>query len=172
MAGLLIQLKPLVGQLWAAVYSERAEGEVHRAQVQTALTWLKALFATKASLYAIRYFKPPKLQAVIASDASPWGGGALLFLLPAREVITKDLLAASRPWAWMATQWTATDEHRAQAWIADPGGQARWEAYAIVSAIRRWAGPALEARGGLTVVGGCLGRPVGDEHPSIQGPPH
>ena len=57
----------------------------------------------------------------------------------------------------MATQWNNEDERRTQAWIADPGGQARWEAYAAVAAIRRWAKPELEARGGLTVVGDALG---------------
>ena len=57
----------------------------------------------------------------------------------------------------MSTRWTEIDEKRAGASIGDAGGQARWEAYMAVGAIRKWAGPALEARGGITVVGDALG---------------
>ena len=63
MAGLLIQLKPFVGQRRAANYSEREEQGVHRAQVMTALTWLKALFSVRASLCAVRHYTPPTHEA-------------------------------------------------------------------------------------------------------------
>ena len=103
------------------------------------------------------HLRPAAAQAVIASDASPFGGGALLFILPANVPITIQTLEGATPWAWMATPWRKKDEHRAQAWIGDAAGQARWEAYASISAVKRWAKPALEARGGLTVVGDALG---------------
>ena len=63
MAGLLLQLKPFVGQLWAALYADRAGDKIHPAQVRTALEWLKALFASSTDLYAIRRLKPPTLAS-------------------------------------------------------------------------------------------------------------
>ena len=157
MSGLLLQLKPFVGQLWAALYADRAGGKIWRAQVETALVWLDALFRSSDCLFAVRHLRPAATQAVVASDASPFGGGALLYILPADAPITIQTLERATPWAWMAAPWSKKDEHRAQGWIGDAASQARWEAYASISAVKRWAKPALEARGGLTVVGDALG---------------
>ena len=158
MTGLLVQLKPFVAQLWAALYCDRGDREtIYTAQVSSALLWLRTLFISTSHMFAIRHFKPPRVKAVISTDASPEGGGALLHYLPADVAVSMELLSATQPWAWISTRWTEIDERRAGASIGDAGGQARWEAYMAVGAIKKWAGPALEARGGITVVGDALG---------------
>ena len=109
MSGLLVQLKPFAGQLWAALYSDRAEGKIWRAQVETALVWLNVLFRSSSCLFAVRHLRPASTQAVIASDASPFGGGALLFILPADARITIQTHGASNP---LGLDGYAVDEER------------------------------------------------------------
>ena len=157
MAGLLVQLRPFVGQLWAALYSDRADGRLYLGQIATALKWLKALFSSASSLTSVRYFRPPRTKSILCSDASPWGGGALLYVVEADFLVTADALRDVTPWGWMATIWDDTDVQRAQATIGEAAGQARWEAYAAVCAFRRWKGPLLQARGGASVMGDALG---------------
>ena len=59
--------------------------------------------------------------------------------------------------AWAARRWTAQDELAAGGWIGDPGSQARWEAYAAISAFMLWNKPLFAAKGPITVVGDTLG---------------
>ena len=147
MAGLLVQLKPFVAQLWAALYSDRGDRDsVYTAQVASALEWLRTLFRSTSHMFAVRHFKPPRVKAVISTDASPEGGGALLHFLPADTVVSMDLLSNTRPWAGIATRWTEIDAHRAEAHIGDAASQARWEAYMAVGAIKN--GPAPPSKQG------------------------
>ena len=90
-------------------------------------------------------------------DASPTGCGAAIYFLNAAISIDLQSLAAATPWAWMARRWTTYDENVAQGWIGDPGSQARWEAYAAISAVMLWSKAIFAARGTLTIVGDALG---------------
>ena len=83
---MVVQLKPFVAQLWAALYSKGADDHhVLVQQVATALNWMKTLFTSTDMLYATIHLKPARLRTAIATDASPTGGGALLCVIPQRQ---------------------------------------------------------------------------------------
>ena len=158
MAGVTIQLKPFVRQLWAAIYADGAnKHQVYEQQVHVALTWITALLQNRSRLMATRWLRPPSIQAAIVCDASPTGGGAAIYFLPANLSITLETLAKITPMAWAARRWTAQDELAAGGWIGDPGSQARWEAYAAISTFMLWKKPLFAAKGPITVVGDALG---------------
>ena len=158
MAGLLPQLKPFVGMLWAALGSKgTGEGEIWRRQVEVPLRWLSHLFGSTCSFASWRKFARPLIQVVIATDASPFGGGALLWILPSGASITLELLLQRVPLGWAARTWTPEDCHAAGAVIGEASSQARWEAFALVSAIHLWSGQVLAADGDTTMVTDALG---------------
>ena len=108
MAGVTIQLKPFVRQLWAAIYAKGANRhQIYEQQVHFALTWITALLADKSRLMATRYLQPPSTQAVIVCDTSPTGGGAAVYFMPANIELSLKTLAATTPLAWAARRWTA-----------------------------------------------------------------
>ena len=126
MAGVVIQLKPFVRQIWAAIYAKGPDDfTVYEQQVHVALVWIAALVENQTQMYTIRYLTPPAVQAVIVCDASPFGGGAALYLLNSDVKVNLDTLAAATPWAWAARRWVRHDQDVAQSWIGDPGSQAR-----------------------------------------------
>ena len=118
---------------------------------------MKKLFSTNELLYATTYLRPARLKTYICTDASPTGGGAVLYVVDARTRFTLETLTAAKPWAWAAHRWTHHDEVLAAGARDDPGSQARWEAYAAVSALFLWKKIALETRGGIALVGDALG---------------
>ena len=66
MAGVTIQLKPFVRQLWAAIYADGAnKHQVYEQQVHVALTWITALLQNRSRLMATRLLRPPSTQAAI-----------------------------------------------------------------------------------------------------------
>ena len=158
MAGVTIQLKPFVRQLWAAIYSKGADDHhVYEQQVHVALTWIYTLFKDRSKMLATRFLHPPSTQVALVCDASPTGGGAAIYFLNADIKINLETLAKERPMAWMARSWTEADEYYADTVIGNPGSQARWEAYAAICAFKIWARPIFEARGDMTIVGDALG---------------
>ena len=68
-----------------------------------------------------------------------------------------ELLRRTPPWAWAARRWTHHDGQMANRKRGVPGSQARWEAYAAVTALFLWQKIALDTRGGITLVGDALG---------------
>ena len=153
-----MQVKPFARQCWAALHSKGKDSKsVFLEQVLIALTWVHELVREPKLLRAVRFLRPGRLQAAVASDASPVGGGALLYIFPAEVQITMEAIRSLTPWAWMQRRWTTYDETIAESSINDPGSQARWEAYAIISALIYWAKVAFETRGTVTVIGDALG---------------
>ena len=108
MAGLLPQLRPFVRQLWAALFAKGYDDKfIFTAQVLTALTRLKTLLRNQPDMHARVYLAPPKTKVIIVTDASPTGGGAVLFVVPAAFRVSADALLTLAPWTWMARRWDA-----------------------------------------------------------------
>ena len=136
MADVTIQLKPFVRQLWAAIYSKGADRHrVYEQQVHVTLTWIYTLFKDRSKMMATRFLQPPSTQAAIVCDTSPTGGGAAVYFMSADIGVKLKTLAEQKPMVRAAKRWTTTDEYYADALIGVPGSQARWEAYAAISAL-------------------------------------
>ena len=90
-----------------------------------------------------------RFALTIESDASPWGGGAVLW--HGEPHLRRNRLAA----AWMSCEWAAADETLLGCVIGQPNDQARWEAFMILLAIRQWVVVGL--RGRITVIGDAEG---------------
>ena len=100
MAGTLPQLKPFVATFWAALATTNATDDyIFTQQVAIGLVWLRALFRAKEPLFHRRWFGRPATQVVLVTDASPFGGGALLYVVPADTVIDRNFVTGARPWA-------------------------------------------------------------------------
>ena len=103
MAGVTIQLKPFVWQLWAAMFSKGADHHrVYEQQVHGVLTWIHTLFKDRSKMMATRFLQPPSTQTVIVCDASPTGGGAVVYFIEASMEVDLKMLASQAPMAWMA----------------------------------------------------------------------
>ena len=59
------------------------------------------------------------------------------------------------PSAWTSAAWGREDEAVMESIIGKPDGQARWEAYMFLLAVRQWVRPGL--RGRITMVGDAEG---------------
>ena len=138
MAGLLPQLRPFCERLWAALSSKgKDHGHVWRDQVKVAVSWLVAFVQERHyPLKRVLSAKPPQTRAVLFFDACPSGGGALLYLLPFGELPDPSVVQHTEvPTHFTCARWSPASERAASALIGDPGSQARWEAFAMVSAI-------------------------------------
>jgi len=145
--------------LWAALSSAGAgPTKVYTKQVILALTWLRAFFNLEAG-YLTRVVRAdaPATIPVVAFDASPFGMGAVLWVVPATARITIESLAAIRPFACMHLQWSAQHEILATAKVGDPGSQARWEALAMLLAFRSWDSVIAKSSGMPIAFGDALG---------------
>ena len=65
-------------------------------------------------------------------DASPWGGGAVLWHGPAGDRHQRQSAA------FFAVEWTKEDEDLLHTVIGEPDGHARWEAFVCLLALRHW----------------------------------
>jgi hypothetical protein len=90
-------------------------------------------------------------------DASPTGGGALLWVLQASQEISPESIKAITPWAYLAVQWDEQDEQVASATIGDCSSQARWEFYMLLLAIVTWQPVIFRSKGTLRIIGDALG---------------
>ena len=89
-AGMLPQLRPFTQTLWAALSSAGASPtRVYAKQINLALTWLQAFFYLDSGFITrvIRADAPTSIP-IVAFDASPFGMGAVLWVVPARTIIT------------------------------------------------------------------------------------
>jgi len=157
-AGLLPQLRPFTQVMWAALASPGSPTRVWAKQVASALTWLLAFFQQESGLITriIRADKP-RTTPVVAFDASPFGMGAILWVVPAGTELTIRQLEVITPFAYMYRTWEASHEHLVQARIGDPAGQARWEALAMLLAFRTWDKVIATSFGQPVAMGDALG---------------
>ena len=95
----------------------------------------------------------PRFSAIegptLCFDASPTGGGALLYL--------GDFQADKPPDYFMYASWTANDGHALQARIGDAGSQALWEAYMLLLGVSTWQPFLAAERGPVQFRGDALG---------------
>ena len=121
-------------------------------QVKGALKWLLTFAKSVQAVPLKRTYHLADRTAfaiTIEADGSPWGGGALAWH---GDPATR---GARKPFAWFACPWNASDEAILKAQIGSPDGQARWEGFSFLLAIRQWITPGLVGR--ITLVGDAEG---------------
>jgi len=82
----------------------------------------------------------PRDAPAIQADASPWGGGAVLFI-------------DRQPREFLALPWTEEMARKFQTKIGDPSGQTTWEYFMFFVCLLTWAS---EHRDGLLLLGDNL----------------
>ena len=146
-SGFLPQLKPFVRMLHTALALDSKvsdKGSVYHRQVQPALEWFKQFFSGIEGplVWKVKAHVRHLCCLHVVVDASPWGGGAILYV-------------ENRPVETLALQWTADDEARTGARIGDPGSQALWECYMMLRAL--WCWLKVESQGFVRIVGDAQG---------------
>jgi len=159
LAGLLPQLRPFTQVLWAALASDGASMKhVFFKQIETAIVWFQAFLRQGSGLLTRTvYADPPGTIPVVAFDASPMGGGAVLWVIKADVPVTVKTLEQIPAFAYLHLPWTQHHETLVNARIGDPAGQARWEALALLIALRTWEKVIFTSRGTPTAIGDALG---------------
>ena len=108
---------------------------VYYKQIESALEWLLEFASSNGKVPIERVYLVCHRRVVAITmevDASPWGGGAILWSGPPEG--RHDRV----PQAYMAITWDKGDGALLQAEIGMPHGQARWEAYMFMLAMRQW----------------------------------
>jgi hypothetical protein len=152
---MLPQLKPFVQQLWAALSAPRKSGllgMVYYKQIESALEWLLEFASQNGKIPIERVYLVCHRHVVAITmevDASPWGGGAILWSGPPEGRHDR------APQEYMAITWDKGDESLLQAEIGMPHGQARWEAYMFMLAMRQWCHCGLIGR--IVLIGDAEG---------------
>ena len=99
-------------------------------QVSHALSWLLAFltfkFDTMTKVYHLRHHLRPTASVTIATDASPWGLGALLLI---DGILVAALFSAITPF----------DEEKFKLRRGDNEGQQVWELLIVLVALRHWS---------------------------------
>ena len=148
-AGLVPQLRPFVRQVWGATAAVGKDALVPLRRYQHAVAWVAA-FCEGSPALVKDYFLEDRYAPgfTMEVDASPWGGGAVLWSTP-------DRVQGSAPLRYMVVAWNAEDEYTLRARIGAARSQATWEAFMMLLAIRQWA--PLVRRGCLCVCGDASG---------------
>lgn len=146
-AGFLIQLRPFVRMLHTALSVQSKvsdKGAVYHRQVAPAIQWFQHLFSDlKGSLrWEVRAHLRQQCALHLVVDASPWGGGALLY-------------ENNRPAQTLSLIWNEDDEKNTGAKIGDPASQALWEGFMVLRALWCWLKP--NRQGFVRVVGDAEG---------------
>ena len=148
-AGLVPQLRPFVRQIWGACAASKGSVVVPLRRYRHAVAWVAAFCEGSPPL--VREFFAGDDSApgfTMEVDASPWGGGAIIWSTPVWA-------AGGPPVRYMVVRWAAEDERLLLAEIGTSRSQATWEAFMMLLAIRQWAG--LAQRGRLCVRGDASG---------------
>ena len=126
-SGFVLQLRPFVRMLHAALATAPQRDRVYYRQVKPALDWLEAYLLEQRG--GVRKLTVAHARHVCRLDfyvdASPTGGGAVR-------------LEEGRPVETFALTWTKEDEKALEATIGDPGSQALWEAYMMLRCLWHW----------------------------------
>ena len=129
-SGFLMQPKPFVRMLHAALALNTRvsnNGAVYFKQVEPALKCLQHFFNDiKGSLrWEVRAHVRHHCSLHIVVDASPWGGGAILY-------------QNNQPVQLLTLVWNSNDEKHTGAKIGEAGSQAVWECYIVLRALWCW----------------------------------
>ena len=82
-AGVVPQLKPFMTMVWAALNSDGKDNQfIFVQQITRPLNWVD----NPQTFVRTIHIDPPVEQIIISVDASPWGGGAVLWMIPAGEL--------------------------------------------------------------------------------------
>ena len=154
LGGLLPQVRPFVRQVWgalAAPRSAKAKHLVYRKQVASALHWLLTLadVAEGGLSRTVHAADKHKWGLVIVTDASPWGGGALLW--SSWQAYDKNEPANE----FIQVEWTALHERLVMGKVGLPEHQASFEMLMMILALRTWTDH--HTRGTVTMVGDAAG---------------
>jgi hypothetical protein len=148
--GLVPQIRPFARQLWGSlsktVPTRTGKRLIYIRQIRPALVWMK-LLAEGYEGGLSRAHSVQDRQAwgrYFEFDASPWGGGGVLW--------TKDDPVPSE---YFYVVWTPEWEARVQAQIGNPGSQGVWEATAALIAVKLWVQP--EVKGPIRIAGDAEG---------------
>jgi hypothetical protein len=123
-----------------------------------ALIWLLTFFfmdsgfitrATRADL--------PRTVPAIALDASRFGVGAVLWVVPASFDLTIKRLETVCHFAYLFHAWEGKHGQLVQVKIGDCAGQPRWEALAMMLAFRTWDKVIAVSSGSPVAIGDALG---------------
>ena len=154
MGGLLTQLRPFVRQVWGTLAAPRPAGTPHlvyKRQVTPALHWIHEFPCGHLSglTRTVHALSRDFLGITIVSDASPWGGGALLWR-------TFQEYADNQPAAeYLTVQWDAEHEGMINGQVGSPDHQASWEALAFGIALRTWVTDKVQGK--ITIIGDAQG---------------
>ena len=126
-AGFVLQLRPFVRMLHAALSRSENRDMVYFRQIEPALRWLRNyLEDSQGGLRKlVKAHVRHRCRLDIIVDASPIGGGAVR-LVDGKPVETFSLV------------WNQEDEKRLSARIGDPASQALWEAYMMLWCLWHW----------------------------------
>ena len=126
-AGFVLQLRPFVRMLHAAIAQAQGKDKVYFRQIEPALKWLHTyLQESQGGLRkVVKAHERHKCRLDILVDASPVGGSAVR-------------LVDGRPVETFALVWTKDDERHLSARIGEPASQALWEAYMMLRCMWHW----------------------------------
>jgi len=160
LAYLIPTSRPFVSALWgayggakqaaAAGAKEAPPGRYAVSRFRRAARWIRTLLrpSTKAALVPLEQIVSARIPeitaegAMIQFDASPWGGGAVLF----RQRV---------PVEFFELRWTADLATRLGAPIGDPAGQTSWEYLALLVSLLTWGSEC--AAEGVAILGDNTG---------------
>ena len=148
------QIRPFIRQVWGALAAPRPAGTQHldyKRQITPALHWIYEFACGHLSglTRTVHALTRDILGITIVSDASPWGGGALMWH-------TFQEYADNQPAAeFLNVQWTAEHEGLIDGQVGSPDHQASWEALAFGIAIRTWV--TGKVQGKITIIGDAQG---------------
>ena len=130
LAGLVPQLRPFLGFLWAAIAQAdtSASKTVFTKQIRHGLLWLHAFASRQRGVLSRIYTVPntaPLVMSQICTDASPWGIGAVLWI-------------EGVPVAWLADSLQKEDLIRFEAKPGESAFNTYWEGLAVLVALRVW----------------------------------
>ena len=152
-ANLCPQVNAFTRMLWAAWPQDPSRNWVYSRQISLPLQWLHAFTVEQAGALQRTFVQRTTLSTVITFDGSPTGGGAFIQL-----AVPPAAARATHPvsYHWSAV-WSAADERLLGAKIGDCASQARWEAYALLRAVRVWRPILQVSESQLTICGDALG---------------
>ena len=108
---------------------------MHLRQVSRPLNWLlRFLEERDGPLCRVMHAGGDVRSITIAFDGSPTGGGAALWF--GLWDCSPKTLDGTPPAEYLAASWGPAEEELLQAEMGKPDGQAHWEAYSILLAVR------------------------------------
>lgn len=150
-AGMIPQLRPFVAQVCGAVADasrtqkskpstrKRPERLMFARRCASALQWLHRFWEGVEGTLT-RTFRADQATAGVqlVTDASPWGGGAVIWSGGPGPVGAAETKLTGQPLKFFKAKWTEDDAALVRARIGDPADQTTWELFTILPAVWLW----------------------------------